>query len=769
MSALADHKFIVIGDSYTVGITGGGATIDSWLDYFVRWYGNEWAGYYESAVGGYGFARSDNKLFIDLLNALDNEISDKAGVTDILVAGGYNDGNEYSINHMESAISTFATTARQKYVNATLWIAPIGWTTNQHQANVKRAIDSYIQYGEAYGYRVLTEMQYVMRNTAYLSSDEIHPNADGYQALARKMYACFISYLSGVKIAYNGADKWKIRATELLNQGGSGGGGGGNVDDVTVNGTSVVTNKVAVIDLTSYAETADLATVATSGDYTDLTNKPTIPAAQVNSDWNASSGVAEILNKPSLATVATSGSYNDLNNKPTIPAAQVNSDWNASSGVAEILNKPTIPTIPVVMPQSEATTGTATTQRTITAKVLNDTIEGKGYVTTDEKVKQTATSTDADYEVLFSATADNTTRTEGARKGSKLKFNPSSGNLQATQLNGVTIGSSPKFTDNNTTYTFAEGSTNGAFSVTPSGGSAQSVKVHGVITDISGKQDTITGGASSITSSNLTASRALVSNSSGKVTSSSVTSAELGYLDGVTSNVQTQLGNKLSTSGGTVTGDIYRKSSSVTIGTTSNNGVTTDISPGFVVRDSNDAYYARADGLAQTTGFVAARLVAKNKTTSGTEITNSLYAGVKKDGTRVVKLGDGNCTFTFGTNGAANLRSAINAQATLSTDVTTTGTDGFYVRRYGNVIQIQGNNVTANKRGTVPSGYRPGTSVHLPGIVQHVISSTSDEWFMGTIEVTTAGAITIHYISGTKNETTTSSAYHIWVSGTYVV
>jgi hypothetical protein len=32
-----------------------------------------------------------------------------------------------------------------------------------------------------------------------------------------------------------------------------------------------------------------------------------------------------------------------LSNTPTIPAAQVNSDWNASSGVAQILNKPTIP------------------------------------------------------------------------------------------------------------------------------------------------------------------------------------------------------------------------------------------------------------------------------------------------------------------------------------------------------------------------------------------------------------------------------------------
>ena len=42
----------------------------------------------------------------------------------------------------------------------------------------------------------------------------------------------------------------------------------------------------------------------------------------------------------------------------------------------------------------------------------------------------------------------------------------------------------------------------------------------------------------------LTASRALVSNSSGAVTVSTVTSTELGYLDGVTSAIQTQLNNK---------------------------------------------------------------------------------------------------------------------------------------------------------------------------------------------------------------------------------
>ena len=64
-------------------------------------------------------------------------------------------------------------------------------------------------------------------------------------------------------------------------------------------------------------------------------------------------------------------------------------------------------------------------------------------------------------------------------------------------------------------------------------------------TALTSKQDVIVGAASTITEDNLATDRALVSNSSGKVTVSNVTSTELGYLDGVTSNVQTQLDKKL--------------------------------------------------------------------------------------------------------------------------------------------------------------------------------------------------------------------------------
>lgn len=120
-----------------------------------------------------------------------------------------------------------------------------------------------------------------------------------------------------------------------------------NVSDIPTK-TSDLENDGA--DGTStYVEADELATVATSGSYNDLLNQPTIPAAQVNSDWNASSGVAEILNKPTIPEAPVNADWNavsglaEILNKPTIPAAQVNADWNANSGVAEILNKPTIP------------------------------------------------------------------------------------------------------------------------------------------------------------------------------------------------------------------------------------------------------------------------------------------------------------------------------------------------------------------------------------------------------------------------------------------
>jgi hypothetical protein len=63
-------------------------------------------------------------------------------------------------------------------------------------------------------------------------------------------------------------------------------------------------------------------------------------------------------------------------------------------------------------------------------------------------------------------------------------------------------------------------------------------------TQIDAKQPTITGGASTIASTDLGASRALVSNAIGKVAVATTTSTEIGYLNGVTSAIQTQIDTK---------------------------------------------------------------------------------------------------------------------------------------------------------------------------------------------------------------------------------
>lgn len=108
--------------------------------------------------------------------------------------------------------------------------------------------------------------------------------------------------------------------------------------------------------LTDYPKKTELANVATSGDYTDLINTPTIPStAGLATETYVQNKIAEVVNSApgtldtlnelaqalgndpnfattmatelgkkantaNLATVATSGSYNDLSNKPTIPS-----------------------------------------------------------------------------------------------------------------------------------------------------------------------------------------------------------------------------------------------------------------------------------------------------------------------------------------------------------------------------------------------------------------------------------------------------------------
>ena len=182
-----------------------------------------------------------------------------------------------------------------------------------------------------------------------------------------------------------------------------------------------------------------------------------------------------------------------------------------------------------------------------------------------------------------------------------------------------------------------------------------------VQTQIDSKQATITGGASTIASSDLTASRALQSNGSGKVEVSDVTTTELGYLDGVSSAIQTQIDGKQNsdaqltdiagltpTDSNFIVGDgsNFVTESGATartslglgsISTQASNNVT--ISGGSVTglgSPSSNSDAATKSYVDQAVAGLRTRTIAECATTSNVNLSNGLEAGDSIDGVTLV-------------------------------------------------------------------------------------------------------------------------------------
>lgn len=105
--------------------------------------------------------------------------------------------------------------------------------------------------------------------------------------------------------------------------------------------TSYVMSQDAVTTaLGTKANTSDLSIVATSGSYSDLSNKPTIPTktSDLTNDSN-------FVSSSSLATVATSGSYNDLLDKPSIPSVIPSVVQTTGSSTTDVMSQNAVTTV----------------------------------------------------------------------------------------------------------------------------------------------------------------------------------------------------------------------------------------------------------------------------------------------------------------------------------------------------------------------------------------------------------------------------------------
>ena len=202
--------------------------------------------------------------------------------------------------------------------------------------------------------------------------------------------------------------------------------------------------------------------------------------------------------------------------------------------------------------------------------------------------------------------------------------------------------------DTNTTYTFAEGSTNGAFSVTPSGGSATSVKVHGLAAlaykASLGKADVGLGNVE-----NKTLDTSVTASSGNYITSGAVKS----YVDGAINGVKQfryEVVSELPTVSASTMGKIYLKAHSH--------------NPSDGQPDSYDEFITLEEGTATKTykwerigntdinlsGYVPTSRKVNNKPLSAdislgaadVGVTEAAFPGLKKTGTVTsVSAGDG--------------------------------------------------------------------------------------------------------------------------------
>ena len=146
----------------------------------------------------------------------------------------------------------------------------------------------------------------------------------------------------------------------------------------------------------------------------------------VNADWNASSGDAQILNKPS------------------IPAAQVNSDWDSTSGVSEILNKPTL--VENIGDLGDVTETSLTPGQLLYydgAGWINKTVVGGSAVASVIWTGQTATANIGTYPTAFTSAKYSSAATVTPAGSFSILYNAV---LNSLQVSGLSTGTSIAFT-----------------------------------------------------------------------------------------------------------------------------------------------------------------------------------------------------------------------------------------------------------------------------------------------------------------------------------
>lgn len=193
-------KYIFVGDSYGDGYNPDG-NVEGWGSRLATMLGLSAGSYINTHQGGMGFSRSSEYNYYTLINALSGDTN----VTDIVIAGSYNDLNGTETAIIEGINSVY-TLCKSKFPKAKLHIAFIGWSSNGEAK--RKLIDTYVYYKNACDANgdidFIENIQYTLHQYHLdFASDGIHPTSYGQNKIARNLAnyllkgKCNISYKGG--------------------------------------------------------------------------------------------------------------------------------------------------------------------------------------------------------------------------------------------------------------------------------------------------------------------------------------------------------------------------------------------------------------------------------------------------------------------------------------------------------------------------------------------------------------------------------------------
>lgn len=188
---------VVIGDSYADGWSPDGSST-SWVDRMAQnmgyTLGTDMFTKHEGGAGFVGTGNSTGSTFNGLLSSLINSMTSDARnkVKHVLVAGGINDA-DYSEAEILTGIGNFVTTAKSGFPNLKkVSVAYISRTvTFKAWRQVAITIPAYTKCGNV-GASYVANSEFILWNSEFFSSDNIHPLSNGLQAIANYLASYMI-------------------------------------------------------------------------------------------------------------------------------------------------------------------------------------------------------------------------------------------------------------------------------------------------------------------------------------------------------------------------------------------------------------------------------------------------------------------------------------------------------------------------------------------------------------------------------------------------